>query len=165
MFKDLELLVMDLYGVEVSIVPFNDPSIKSTKGLIKPREEANNIYLNVAHSFKSNEDVVSTVIHEARHIWQKVNGVLAYFDQTYDAYKNLNKYWNDPVEVDARWAQEQYAKGNHAALKMLSNKLFFELSFTDYSGDIAIYREESTDDSSIDDLLNELIIDIDDLIA
>ena len=164
MFKDLELLVMDLYGVEVSIVPFNNPSIKSTKGLIKPREEANIIYLNVAHSFKSNEDVVSTVIHEARHIWQKVNGVLAWFDKTYDD-ENFNKYWNDPVEVDARWAQEQYAKGNHAALKMLSNGLFFELSFTDYSGDIAIYREESTDDLLDELIIDELIIDADDLIA
>lgn len=165
MFKDLELLVMDLYGVEVSIVPFNNPSIKSTKGFIKPREEANIIYLNVAHSFKSNEDVVSTVIHEARHIWQKVNGVFAWFDKTYDAHKNFNKYWNDPVEVDARWAQEQYAKGNHAALKMLSNGLFFELSFTDYSGDIAIYREESTDDLLDELIIDELIIDADDLIA
>lgn len=164
MFKDLELLVMDLYGVEVSIVPFNNPSIKSTKGFIKSREEANIIYLNVAHSFKSNEDVVSTVIHEARHIWQKVNGVLAWFDKTYDD-ENFNKYWNDPVEVDARWAQEQYAKGNHAALKMLSNGLFFELSFTDYSGDIAIYREESTDDLLDELIIDELIIDADDLIA
>lgn len=164
MFKDLELLVMDLYGVEVSIVPFNNPSIKSTKGFIKSREEANIIYLNVAHSFKSNEDIVSTVIHEARHIWQKVNGVLAWFDKTYDD-ENFNKYWNDPVEVDARWAQEQYAKGNHAALKMLSNGLFFELSFTDYSGDIAIYREESTDDLLDELIIDELIIDADDLIA
>lgn len=164
MFKDLELLVMDLYGVEVSIVPFNNQSIKSTKGFIKSREEANIIYLNVAHSFKSNEDVVSTVIHEARHIWQKVNGVLAWFDKTYDD-ENFNKYWNDPVEVDARWAQEQYAKGNHAALKMLSNGLFFELSFTDYSGDIAIYREESTDDLLDELIIDELIIDADDLIA
>ena len=110
--------IKEVYGMDVIVKTVGVHDRPELKGFITSNKGDYTIYINANYDFKDSNDVLGVLIHEGRHLWQKKNGYMKEVKTTKSI--NFSVYHNHPLEVDARWAVEEYFKGNVSKLKELS---------------------------------------------
>lgn len=112
----MEKVIADLYGINVNVYPM----VHDNTNLCAFYNHIDKcICINTNYSFKDNEEIMNTLVHEGRHAWQDSEGLLDKCSIKHSS-KGFDSYYYSSIEVDARWAVEQYKAGKLHKLREIS---------------------------------------------